>query len=72
MQSNNSAFITGKIGGAAASQVRNVGQNIAEKGEEIAKTQAYKRVSDTATAVKEEFEQSAFSGQWEAFFIFFD
>jgi len=52
----------GKIGGAAASQVRNVGQNIAEKGEEIAKTQAYKRVSDTATAVKEEFEQSAFSG----------
>ncbi|CAL4061814.1 unnamed protein product, partial [Meganyctiphanes norvegica] len=51
-----------KITEAASERAQKVGESIAQKGEEISKTQTYKAISETAKAVKEEIDSSAFGG----------
>ena len=55
-------WFPGKLTGSAKDRVQQVGQNLSQKGEEIAKTQAFQTMSNTARAVKEEIGNSALSG----------
>lgn len=51
-----------KLTEEASKQAHKMGQTISQKGEEISKTQAFKTISETAKAVREEIDHSTFGG----------
>lgn len=61
-QSNEMFQKAGEMTSTAKEQVQKVGENLSQRGEEIAKTEAFKKVSSTARAVKEEFDTTALPG----------